>query len=80
LDSLLEAHTTTAPGSDPGEHIFWRWLSGQPLKLQENELLERLTTLLGAALQRRVHLTGDAAYQDVGHAFIMQAPVWEGKR
>jgi hypothetical protein len=34
-------------------------------------LLQRLTTLLGAALQGSVNVIGNVSYQHVGHAYIM---------
>ena len=72
---MRQPDPTAATAADPIEDLGQGGLLGQATELGLQILLERLAPLLRSTLQLGVHGLGQVSYEDVRHAYSMQALV-----
>ena len=72
---LLQADPATAMAFDAIQHLIDTRTLRQPAQLPSEVLLQRLSTLLSAALQGGVHILRNIPHKHVWHAYIMLSSV-----
>ena len=75
IGGLLQADPATAMAFDAIQHLIYTRPLRQPAQLTSEVLLQRLSTLLSAALQGGVHILRNIPHQHVRHAYIMLSNV-----
>jgi hypothetical protein len=72
-DGISQGHPTAAAALDPCEQVGHRRSGGHPGEFRDQELLQRLAGLRSPSLEFGVHVGRKIAYEDVRHAYSLQA-------
>jgi hypothetical protein len=76
---LAQAYLAPRAAFDALQHLIHTRPLGEPAKLAGEELLQGLAASLSPALQSGVNVVGKISYQQIWHAYIMQASCLLGK-
>ncbi len=77
---LTQSDLSSTATFDPSQNLIHGRAFGKATELGGQVLLQRLPSLIGAALELAVYVVGHITNKHIGHAYIMQACVVGGNR